>query len=160
MPDLWNSGVRPEDYVGTGEKYRGAILEQYKLCIEMADRASARRGITNTFFLALNTALVAFAGAVWGKTQGPHEWIVVFALAAAIAECVVWERIVHSYAVLSNAKFEVVMELESRLPAAAFGHEWDRLEHANYRQLSHVERLVPLVFAAAYLAAAIFTLAD
>jgi hypothetical protein len=31
------------------------VLEKYKLYVEMADRVSARRGLTNSFFLALNT---------------------------------------------------------------------------------------------------------
>ena len=155
MPELWNDAVGPADYVDAGEKYQAAILEQYKLCVDMADRASARRGLTNTFFLGLNTALVAFGGAVWGRTHGLSDELIVFALAVAVAQCFVWAAIVRSYAVLSSAKYQVVTELEARLPAAVFGHEWDRLTQARYRHLSARERLVPALFAAAYLVAAI-----
>ena len=44
---------------GVSQTYDGALLEQYKLYVEMADRVSARRGLTNSFFLTLNTSVVA-----------------------------------------------------------------------------------------------------
>ena len=44
--------------------YDAAVLEQYKLYVEMADRISARRGLTNTFFLTLNTTVVGLVAAV------------------------------------------------------------------------------------------------
>jgi hypothetical protein len=47
---LWNSAVNEALYEGTGEKYQAAILEQYKIYAEMADRIGQRRGLTNTFF--------------------------------------------------------------------------------------------------------------
>lgn len=34
----------------THEKYQSAILEQYRLYVEMADRTSARRVLANIFF--------------------------------------------------------------------------------------------------------------
>ena len=37
-------------------------LEQYKLYVEMADRISARRQTANSFFLSVNTAIVALLG--------------------------------------------------------------------------------------------------
>jgi hypothetical protein len=54
---LWN------DEFADREDATEYVLEQYKLCIEMADRISQRRGAANTFFLNFNTALVgALAG--------------------------------------------------------------------------------------------------
>jgi hypothetical protein len=37
-------------------------FELYKLAVEMADRISARRGIANSFFLTVNTGVVAILG--------------------------------------------------------------------------------------------------
>jgi hypothetical protein len=47
-------------------------LEQYKIYVEMADRISARRGMTNTFFLTLNTAIFTAVGVFWlfGRLRG------------------------------------------------------------------------------------------
>jgi len=47
-PTLWNAAVTPATYAGDGEKYQGAVLEQYKICVEMADRISARRALANS----------------------------------------------------------------------------------------------------------------
>jgi hypothetical protein len=53
---LWNAGVTDVEQ---------ALLDQYKLYVEMADRISARRGLTNTFFLTLNSAIFALFGVLW-----------------------------------------------------------------------------------------------
>jgi hypothetical protein len=45
--DLWNPSVDVMAYTVGHEKYQNAILEQYKLYVEMADRVSARRALTN-----------------------------------------------------------------------------------------------------------------
>src|SRR3954447_24563600 len=66
---LWNSGMNATSYEGTGEKYQAAILEQYKLYVEMADRISNRRGLTNTFFLTLNTAIFTIIGFFCSKVR-------------------------------------------------------------------------------------------
>ena len=59
---LWNTDITPTSYEGASEKYQAAILEQYKLYVEMADRISNRRGLTNTFFLTINTAIFTVIG--------------------------------------------------------------------------------------------------
>lgn len=59
---LWND-IRPEDYAGAKEKYQNAVLEQYKLYVEMADRVSGRRALANTFFITLNSGLLVLLGA-------------------------------------------------------------------------------------------------
>ncbi len=53
---------------------RGALLEQYKLYVEMADRISARRGLTNSYFLTLNTGIVALVGALKKFPTGTEAW--------------------------------------------------------------------------------------
>ena len=50
-----------------GEKYQEHLLEQYKLYVQMADKISERRQSANTFFLTINTVLIAFLGIV-GKS--------------------------------------------------------------------------------------------
>src|SRR4051794_16616642 len=59
---LWNNAVGPANYAGAAEKYQAAILDQYKIYVEMADRVSQRRGLTNTFFLTLNSAVFTVIG--------------------------------------------------------------------------------------------------
>ena len=66
-PTVWNAPLDSGSRSGQGEYDRETILEQYKIYVEMADRISARRSLTNTFFLTLNTAIFAAIGALWRR---------------------------------------------------------------------------------------------
>ena len=50
--------VAKDKYEAT--KYNDHVLDQYKLYVEMADRISSRRLTANSFFLSLNSILIAF----------------------------------------------------------------------------------------------------
>lgn len=148
---LWNEDV-PDTY-GDSAKYRDHLLEQYKLYIEMADRISARRVTANTFFLTINTALVAAMAAYFEKVSA---WCAVFMSAAAVVLCYVWGRLIVSYRQLNTAKFEVIGEMEKRLPCSPWwSAEWKALGEGEdpkiYKRLTGVERWVPRIFAGLYI---------
>lgn len=126
---LWNTEVGPAEYSVADDRYRQAVLDQYKLCVEMADRVSARRNLTNTFFLSLNSAVVAVVAA--------------------------WYVMVRSYRQLNRAKYAVIGAFEERLPAFAYSRgEWGALgegrDWRRYLPLTYVEQWVPVVFAGSY----------
>ena len=154
---LWNDAVGPASYADGEDKYRAAILEQYKIYVEMADRVSSRRGITNTFFLTLNTLIVTLIGLFW-KDKPPEISTPVFGLllAVALGQCAAWWAIVNSYSQLNAGKYKVVGALEERLPASPYwSAEWrtalgEGKDPKLYRPLTHVERLVPVLFAIVY----------
>lgn len=56
---LWNINVSQCDYDRTAS-CQAAVFKQYKLWAEIADRVSAQRNSSNTFFLSLNTAVGTF----------------------------------------------------------------------------------------------------
>jgi hypothetical protein len=152
---LWNDVVTPDSY-GGAETYRAAILDQYKLYVEMADRISNRRGLTNTFFLSLNTLVFTLFGVFW--KDRPHHvstGALILLLLIALGQCSAWWVIVRSYRQLNSGKYEVVGLLEERLPASPWwGAEWKALGEGKdwrvYVPLTHVEQWVPLLFAAVY----------
>lgn len=126
----------------------------------MADRVSARRALANTFFLTVNTGLVALLG---GQSL---RWYVA---AAGIVFAFAWWMLLRSYRELNDAKFKVILEIERQLPVALFTDEWDHLTQPNterklwppgdlltwtrgYHELGAVERVVPLAFVAIYVA--------
>ncbi|HTD58390.1 MAG TPA: hypothetical protein VK672_05800 [Solirubrobacteraceae bacterium] len=154
---LWNDGVGPDQYTGVGETYQAAILEQYKLYVEMADRISARRALANTFFVTLNTAALTLIGALSkGYSHVAVEWLVI-PLVILLTLCLAWFWLVRSYRQLNAGKYAVVGALERRLPASPYwSGEWSALgegrDKARYWPLTHLEQWVPCVFAAAYLA--------
>ena len=132
-----------------GAELPPGFLDQYKLAVEMADRVSARRGVANSFFLTVNTALIALLGGT------DLRWYVPL---AGIAFAVTWWALLRSYRDLNRAKFEVILEMEKRLPVQVYGDEWASLKDAApagrrlaaYRELGQVERLVPGLFALIY----------
>ncbi len=156
--DLWNE-TDASAYEGeSAVAYQAAILEQYKLYVEMADRVSARRGISNTFFLSLNSAVFVLIGVFWEiRPKGP-EWVLIFPILVLVAQCLSWFWIIRSYRQLSTAKFAIIGRLERRLPASPYwSAEWVALgrgqKPARYWPLTHVEAAVPALFALAYLGA-------
>ncbi|MFL1428373.1 MULTISPECIES: RipA family octameric membrane protein [unclassified Nocardiopsis] len=128
-------------------------LELYKIAVEMADRVSARRGVANSFFLTVQTALVA----VVGFSQGGAEDVstaaqVAFALAGVVLSLSWWMQL-RSYRELNEAKFKVINKMESRFSIKIFSEEWaylkpDPVSHSKkrYAELGSIERIVPWVF--------------
>lgn len=137
----------------------GNYFELYRLAVEMADRISARRGIANSFFLTASTGVVALLA------SGTVRWSLAV---AGIVVSVAWWSLLKSYRDLNIAKFEIILAMEDRLPVRVYGDEWDRLRRepvrfrlrrqalrswfARYRELGHIERIVPWIFALIYAA--------
>jgi hypothetical protein len=156
---LWNPDVTPDTY-GSSEQYYKHVFKQYAICVEMADRVSSRRNLANTFFLTLNTFILGAAGFLYEK--GPSDvdiWFLLIPLAVLLANCYVWWRLLLSYRQLNKAKFAVIGEYEKRLPTGPFvAAEWKLLgegaDPSLYRPLSDVEKWIPILFAAIYVAGA------
>jgi hypothetical protein len=150
--NLWNDDVR----ASAADPDREVVLEQYKLYVEMADRISNRRGLTNTFFLTLNTLVFTAFGVLW-KDKPPDiaTEVLVLLVLVLLGQCAAWWFIVRSYRQLNGAKFKVVGLLEERLPAAPYSNaEWTALKRGDdwrvYLPLSHVEQWIPILFAVIY----------
>jgi hypothetical protein len=154
---LWND---PADTIGSARDaaYDAALLEQYRLCVEMADRISARRGLTNSFFVTLNTGIFTLVP-TFGRTPPPDnkEWWLAIPLVAILGQCFAWFYLVRSYRLLNSAKYQVIGALEERLPASPFWRaEWWALgegkDRTRYWPLTHIEQWIPVLFGLAYIA--------
>ncbi len=148
---LWNKDAFDE-YDDKG-KCKDHVLEQYKLCVEMADRISARRSTANTFFLTLNTLVI---GALSACAEKFSRLSVIVVCIAAIVLCYVWKRLINSYRQLNTAKYAVIGEFEKKLPASPYSSaDWNALgegkDPRKYKQLTVVEKWVPIVFMCLYL---------
>jgi hypothetical protein len=153
---LFNGRSRDElTEVGRGS---GVLLEQYKQYVEMADRVSARRLTTNSFFLTLNSAIIALGGynALRIGQPAPASLAVAASL-AGVTLCLVWFRLVKSYRDLNSAKFRVIHEIEKLLPLSPYDAEWQAVgrgtQPARYLPFTNLELYVPWVFAMLHVAA-------
>jgi len=125
---LWNAAVTSDSYAADAEKYQSAILEQYKLCVEMADRISARRALANAFFLTLNSAALTTIGAFWKDGPRASVFYLIPPLLLLLALCLAWFWLVRSYRQLNSGKYAVIGALEERLPASPYWQaEWKAL---------------------------------
>ena len=120
------------------------LLEIYKLSVEMADRVSARRAVASSFFLTVETGLVAALAFVEGQ-----RWSI--ALGGIVAS-ITWWLLLRSYRQLNKAKFEVIQTIEKQLPAAPYTDEWNILDGKDgplkerYAALGLIEQIVPVIF--------------
>lgn len=155
---VWNDNLIREGGVEIANLQSQLILEQYKLYVEMADRISARRGLTNSFFLTLNLAAVSVIASVASKvTSESGFFIPAVALIIMCGECFVWFCTLRSYRLLNTAKYAVIEVLEERLPARAYSKgEWHAFvrsgKHGRYLRLTTAEQIMPLLFSLGYVA--------
>lgn len=145
---LFNDAPVVDPAVPGGDKWQAALLDQYKLYVEMTDRLGARRGTANAYFLSVNSALLALAGIVApGGLDGGWLWL---PAAAGLLLSYFWRRLIVSYQGISTAKFAVIHQIEQRLPIRPWEAEWrwmgEGRDPSRYRPLSVIERGVPALF--------------
>ena len=141
-------------------EYHKQLFEQYKIYVDLADRISQRRSNANSFFITANAALLTVAS--WFREDfGCYMYLI---SAIGVAFSVFWFFTIRSYKQLNSAKFEVIHKIESKLPLNLFSYEWEVLgkgkSFSKYWPLSHIERIVPIVFILLYVALSIFIFFD
>jgi hypothetical protein len=141
-----------------GNKFHDHLLEQYKLYVEMADRVSARRALANTFFLTANAALLSLLTLYNNRGFPGYSALGLVVLTAVTCGLVVfsasWWAIIRAYDQLNAGKFQIIHELEAKLPAALYDKEWQVLgrgkDPKKYLPFTSIERIVPLAFIVLY----------
>jgi len=159
------TGGQPEDRLISnpketyGELFQAHLLEQYKLYVDSAQKVSEKRISTGNYLLTVSSSLLT----VFGIASTLHvggAWLVIIPIAGLLVSTT-WFSLVISYKNLNTAKFKVIHELESLLPAALFRYEWHACEQGqgkSYRPITHLERWIPVTFAGVYLVLAGYAL--
>ncbi len=127
------------------------LLEQYKLYIEMMDRTSSRRIDTSKFYFAIITGLFALLPFVINETTMiPRSNSGIFVcLISVLVIClsVLWLINTISYRRINRAKFDVIEDMEDKLPYKCYSAEWERLKQYRYIPFSNIEQIVPILTA-------------
>ncbi len=152
-------GKSPEEY---GEKYHEHLLEQYKLYVNMADRAIERWQSTNNYFILFNSILVSIFGVLAGfeSMAKQHMWQYLLLFAGFLVS-IIWGTLIGSSRQLNSVKLTLIHEVESRLPAALYNSEWNILGESKrrlYLPFTYMEQFVPWIFAGLYILLIIMTL--
>jgi hypothetical protein len=110
----------------------------------------------NTFFLTINTALVAMPGIVWPHTGGlvSKAWYAIVGISGLML-CYTWYRILRSYRDLNSCKFRVVPAIEKSLPIRPYDAEWTSIGRGDdpklYLPFTDIETKIPWVFFVLYI---------
>lgn len=135
-----------------GEGYDAAVLEQWKTCVEMANSNTEKRNNANNLFITINSALFALITFAW-------DYKSILLSIIGIVVCILWLNSIRSYKQLSSVKYDIVNEIEKKLPLAPFTYEWKKLklEH-NYVGLTKIENILPWLFLTLYSISIIYPL--
>ncbi len=135
-----------------GENYREHVLEIYKLYVDMADKISERRQSASSFFLTLNSAIIALVGYVNLSQEitsiaSSFFWLVAV---SGMVMSFLWYRLIRSYKDMNTGKFKVIHAIEKQLPLRPYDAEWTALGKGEdpklYLKFTNIEMYVPWVF--------------
>ena len=134
-----------------GEKYHEHYLELYKMYANTAEKISDRRQSNNSFFLTLNTAIIAVVSYLQlGEEAGKSTELYWLISLSGIIVCYAWYRLIKSYKQLNSGKFKIVNLIEKNLPIAPYDAEWEALGRGKNHQLfipfNKIETIVPWLF--------------
>jgi hypothetical protein len=129
----------------------------------MADRVSARRGTANAFFVSVQAAIVAALGFLSGRKPEAPTFVLAALCGVGVLSTIVWYLLLRSYRDLNTAKFNVIINIEKRLPVKVFTDEWETLKkdpvapwRKRYAELGSIERIAPILFGGINIAVAVY----
>ena len=98
-----------------GNSYQSHLIEQYKICVEMADRISDRRMQTNKFYISILSIFLTLPSLILEKKLSDGYQNTIFLLTALLgfALCAAWLINIESYRKLNSAKFKIINEMEA-----------------------------------------------
>jgi len=139
------------------------LIEQYTTYVNTTLNVSNRRMRNNRFYVLLLSGTLAVVS-VLANTQIIQELGLLIAGGLGSALCVLWYLSIVSYKQLNNGKYEVIAEMEDKLPFDPFDREWEVLEKGDdwqtYITHTRVERKIPLVLGIPYIGITLYALCE
>lgn len=151
VQDLWSDWDEGDNF--TNETFQILVMEQYKLYVELTDRAAFRRIIVNLFFLMLNILVISLLALGISRTSVPISTIfMLFPFFGLLSICYIWRRLVSYYRHTVMIKERVIGELEKKLPSSPIwlAERNVAVEKGTSSPLNRLESYMPYVFAGLY----------
>ena len=127
----------------TDEENKQILFDQYRLYVEMANEVSNRREKANKFYILIISLFITIFSTITSIT---HE-IIIFIVPIIIIPSIgyTWMKNIESYSTLNHGKFDVITEIENKLPAKGFTIEWELIELYNHNELTKIEKKIPII---------------
>ena len=132
--------------------YDATVLEQWKTCVDMANSNTEKRNTANNVYITINAAILALV-------TFTLDYKNLLLSIVGILICVLWLKSIRSYTKLSKVKYDIVNEIERKLPLQPFTCEWKELKKSGYTGLTKIEFALPIAFIVLFAFAIIFPLA-
>lgn len=136
---------------------KNILLEQYKLFLQTSEDLVSRRQNVNSFYISINSALVAVFGALLAFNISPF-YQCIFSIVLSVVGIILsisWVKILISYGDLNSSKMKIISHIEKQLPASLYDAEWaalsDKLNKRKYVSFTNSEKRVPRLFIIVYL---------
>jgi len=155
-----NKLVNDIDTKKYGKSYQEHLFRQYELLVDSADKISERRNNANNYYLGINTATLTLIGVVSHVENS--LWILPYVYLAGIIFSIIFYLLINSYKQLNSGKFNVIHEIEKKLPLATYSYEWEVLgrgkDKSRYFPFSHIELWIPITLGIVYFILLIYPL--
>lgn len=139
--------MKNKKIISSDAKY--ILLEQYRIAVDMADKLNARKESTSKLFVSANAIFFAFLA-----SRDLVSEMVIFLSLFGMLLSVVWASLIRNHNVVHSAKYQVIEEMEERLPWSVFKSEWEKLgkglDKKLYKNLGTIEYKIPLLFMTLY----------
>lgn len=149
-----------------GDQFWIALIEQYKLYVEMHDRISARRSQMNGFYISLLTGLLAILSIVADNDVFSGNQPIVFAIVGLLgmALCFLWRLYIKAYARLVWRKIQVIQDMEKQLPYPCYIREnrlrdTDLTNKDTYVRHTTIEQYTAIAFGVLYFGLFLYSIA-
>lgn len=135
------------------------LFDFYRLLIEDAGALRAARRETNNFFMTLSTGGLGAVGYL--MSEGLDPGIVALLCGTMLIINFIWWNAISHYARLVTIKFQIIKKFEDQLPYQPTQEEWALFAKGKRdKGSSHIEKLVPLLFAIGYAGFALLQLSQ
>lgn len=129
-----------------------SVFEQYKLCVEMADRISQRRMISNSFYLTILSIIIS----LFSFVEISAIFFQVLFCIVGVLFSLIWYVNISIYKKMNSIKFKIINELEERLPAFAFAKEYAIQNSTKHTKFTSIEKFAPIFFALIFVTIGLF----
>jgi len=149
MKALWNI---PAKEVPANSGY---IFEQYKLFHASIEQISDRRLSMNKFFITINTLFISCIAVLTDFIEVIEQpFLFVLFSFIGMMICYYWELGIFSYQKMNNVKFDILQEIEKKLPLNLYSCEWSLLKSTKtknyFKSFTELEKDIPFLLIVAY----------
>ena len=144
---------------------KAMLFEQYKLFLRTSEDLVTRRQNVNSFYISVNSALVALFAAGMALSIELYYKVAlgaIFVLVGLVLSSS-WIKTLISYGNLNASKMTIIRSIEKKLPASLYDAEWqalsDKLNKSKYVSFTQNEARIPWIFIGIYSSVAVVLIA-